>query len=292
MPGKMVFSTTPDGATSSTNRMFISQDGNVGIGSAASNPERMLEIGTSAKVDGIRFTWDAAGSDTGYSTGWGEITVEDSGGSLRISTYDPTASQGNIVIAADGKTQIDLLASTAGAFEIKSGADPYITIDTTQPSVRVEQSLSAYGGFMTSVANITATSTTLDQGHAGKIITVNVAGNSATTLTLPDSQGDGMVLRIVVGTTNDGGITIQAPDANNIIQGSVIILDVDDNSVNAFATAADSDTVTLDSNTGKGGQIGDYIELIAIATDKWAISGQLRTDAGTNPVTPFSAAVS
>ena len=54
---------------------------------------------------------------------------------------------------------------------------------------------------------------------------------------------------------------------------------------------AASDTITLNGGT-QGGIVGDYLELIDIATNQYHVRGVMRVAAGANPATPFSAAVS
>jgi hypothetical protein len=54
MPGRLVFSTTADGASSPTERMRIDSAGNVGIGT--SNPGGILEI-SSPEIAGISSSW-------------------------------------------------------------------------------------------------------------------------------------------------------------------------------------------------------------------------------------------
>jgi hypothetical protein len=60
MPGRLVFSTTADGSSSPTERMRISNSGNVGIGGAGSDLSRLLISGTlttsSTNSQALRFT--------------------------------------------------------------------------------------------------------------------------------------------------------------------------------------------------------------------------------------------
>jgi hypothetical protein len=56
-----------------------------------------------------------------------------------------------------------------------------------------------------------------------------------------------------------------------------------------WITAADSDTITLNGTTTGGLSVGDYIELIDIATNKWLVLGFTTTSS--TEATPFSAAV-
>jgi hypothetical protein len=51
MPGRLVFSTTADGASSSTERMRIRSDGNVGIGSAGNANVRLYAQGSDATIN-------------------------------------------------------------------------------------------------------------------------------------------------------------------------------------------------------------------------------------------------
>ena len=92
-------------------------------------------------------------------------------------------------------------------------------------------------------------------------------------------------------TTSATTYKIQVADADNTIAGQIMYLDEDGTAVTSFPTVAASDTITLNSGT-QGGLVGDTFTLIDIATDKYAVSGQMRVSAGANPATPFSAAVS
>jgi hypothetical protein len=58
----------------------------------------------------------------------------------------------------------------------------------------------------------------------------------------------------------------------------------------AFETAATSDTITLNGTTKGGAGIGDYVELIDIAANQWAV--RVFSKATGTEATPFSAAVS
>ena len=84
---------------------------------------------------------------------------------------------------------------------------------------------------------------------------------------------------------------IACPDADNTITGQIQYLDEDGTAVTAFPTVSASDTITLNGGT-TGGIIGDYLELIDIATNQYHVRGVMRVAAGANPATPFTAAVS
>jgi hypothetical protein len=56
-----------------------------------------------------------------------------------------------------------------------------------------------------------------------------------------------------------------------------------------WITAVDSDTITLNGTTKGGLSVGDFVECIDIATDKWLVRGV--TTSSSTEATPFSAAV-
>ena len=71
-----------------------------------------------------------------------------------------------------------------------------------------------------------------------------------------------------------------------------MITDNDTDVPNVFHTGASADTITLNGTTTGGGMIGDYIELIDIATNRWAVNGMVTCPAGSDDATMFSATVS
>ena len=68
--------------------------------------------------------------------------------------------------------------------------------------------------------------------------------------------------------------------------------DADGTAATSFVTAAASDTITLNGTTTGGGAIGDYVEVIDIASNQYAVNGMVTCAAGSNPATMFSATVS
>ena len=73
-----------------------------------------------------------------------------------------------------------------------------------------------------------------------------------------------------------------------MVGGALLIDDTSDNAV-GFETAADSDTITLNSSSSGG---VTYAEIVctAIASGKWKVS--VTSGCTGTPATPFSAAVS
>lgn len=124
--------------------------------------------------------------------------------------------------------------------------------------------------------------------HDGKNLIMGGAG-AARTHTLPAATGSGARFRFYVGAVNASNHIIKVT-GDDTMDGHIFV--ASDNAANAalaFETAADSDTITLNGTTSGGAAIGDWVELVDIATDQWAVSGMV-TETGTE-VTPFSAAV-
>jgi len=126
--------------------------------------------------------------------------------------------------------------------------------------------------------------------HAQRTVTLNRAAGIA--VTLPAATGSGNFYRFVVGTTFTASGTIKV--VGDDIMTGLAIFETDNatDGVTAYATAADSDTITFytgASNT-TGGIKGAVVELTDIAANTWHV--MYYSSAGGTEVTPFSATVS
>jgi hypothetical protein len=122
--------------------------------------------------------------------------------------------------------------------------------------------------------------------HDAKIIKLDTASGSV--CTLPAAAGTGAIFRFVVSVTPTTNAHIVKVTGDDVMYGLALGLDSESVAANAWATAADSDTITMDSST-QGGEVGDSIECIDIAADTWAVQVRL-TQSGTE-ASPFSAGV-
>jgi hypothetical protein len=123
--------------------------------------------------------------------------------------------------------------------------------------------------------------------HDGKTIKLDTAAGSV--CTLPAATGSGAVFKFMVTVTPTSNAHIIKVTGNDVMYGQAFGVDGDGEPGNAWATGADSDTITMDSGA-TGGEIGDWFLVQDIAADKYAVSGWL-TQSGTE-ATPFSATVS
>lgn len=141
------------------------------------------------------------------------------------------------------------------------------------------------------VVNLTANTTLTADDHAGVTVVFNDADGA--TLTLPAATGTGNVYRFVVGVTvTSNNDIIQVANATDEFVGVVLQVDTDTSDTLAAYPALDGDgfdTITLDGST-KGGLMGDYIQLVDVASGKWQLTGFV--NATGSPASPLSAAVS
>jgi hypothetical protein len=121
--------------------------------------------------------------------------------------------------------------------------------------------------------------------HSGKIILLD-HGAATSTVTLPAASGSGAVFRFIVAATNTNNHVITVT-GNDVIKGSVVILDNDSTAETAYAASGTDDTLTLNSTT-TGGQIGDWVEFVDFANDTYAVRGFLVVPAGSDIADPFS----
>ncbi len=246
---------------------------------------------------------------TGTQTTTGAINVDNIrlNGNL-ISAID---TNGGITITPDGTGSITLGGEIVGVTNELNATDIEVSnvlrankiqSDTSDAdieinsqgsgAVAISSQLTLTGSFLPAIHTFTATDAITVAEHAGRTLLLGeVGGNALVTLTLPDATGSGATYKFVVSVANTSNYVIKVPDANNTIAGIMLYLDEDGTAVTAFPTVAASDTITLNGGT-TGGIVGDYLEIVDIATDKYHVRGVMRVAAGANPATPFSATVS
>ena len=124
--------------------------------------------------------------------------------------------------------------------------------------------------------------------HGGGV-TVVASRAAGITMTLPKALGHGTEFDIFVGTTiTSNNLIIQVADAADVMSGVCLVAQDAGDTIAAFETAADSDTITMNGST-KGGIRGDRIKLKSVQAGVWAVQ-VICSGTGTE-ATPFSAAV-
>jgi hypothetical protein len=198
-----------------------------------------------------------------------------------------TAGEANFTLCEATTLRADFIQSDT------SDADIDITTQGTGVVKLEDQTqLTLTGSFLPAIHTFTATDAVTIAEHAGRTLLLGeVGGNALVTLTLPAATGSGATYKFIVSVANTSNYVIKVADASDTIDGIMLYLDEDGTAVTAFPTVAASDTITLNGGT-TGGIIGDYLELVDIATDQYHVRGVMRVAAGANPATPFSATVS
>ena len=280
----------------------------------ASNSVLEIAANSSGTVDVQNAMTTIGQTITGTESITGQLNIDN----LRAdgNTISATNSNGGITISPDGTGTITLngnfvavtnelsasdvaigsellLASGAQIVQVATNSDLVLATNGTG-AVTTSAQVTLTGSFKRAIHTFTATDSVTESEHAGRTLLLGeVGGNANVVLTLPDATGSGNVYEFIVSVAMGGSTTykIQAPDANNTFSGMIQYLDEDGTAVTAFPTAAQSDTITLNSGT-QGGLVGDTITLIDIAADKYAVKGQMRVSAGADPATPFTADVS
>lgn len=127
--------------------------------------------------------------------------------------------------------------------------------------------------------------------HDGKVIALDTA--AGTVCTLPASTGSGARFRFVVTTiATSNSHVVKVANSSDTMTGMILAVSDDAGfpvkGYTADATAG-ADTITLNRSTTGSTVKGEWIEVIDIATNKWAVSGM--TAATGTEATPFSATV-
>lgn len=136
------------------------------------------------------------------------------------------------------------------------------------------------------VVTVTTTPlTALLATHEGKTTVLSKA--DALAVTLPAASGSGARYRFVIGIAASGGsYSIATAPTTDVFAGIALGTDDDGVPANSWATASNSNKITMDGST-QGGKVGDIVEIEDIAAGVWAITNMRLTQSGTE-ATPFS----
>ena len=119
------------------------------------------------------------------------------------------------------------------------------------------------------VINITAETTLTVNDHAGRIIEVNDADGVITLPTIKSSE-IGAKYTILIQAAMTGKIKTDGTDK---YVGSIMVA-VDDGAKKSFVPGATNDVIDMNNGT-KGGKVGSYVEITALATAEYMVQGVL-----------------
>lgn len=142
------------------------------------------------------------------------------------------------------------------------------------------------------VVDVTGQTNVLTASQSGTIFTVNVAGNAATTLTLPEISATniGTEYEFFVNTENTGGIDILTATTDDttgdVFYGAITShTDAAENGAIGYIIAGgDANQINLTGAEANGaGEVGCYVRCVAVSYSsgghsQWQITGLLGTD--------------
>lgn len=201
---------------------------------------------------------------------------------IPVVQYHGIQSNKNLTIG--GSANIDLSGST-GTFKFPTGV---VTGNDSVALAATFAEINRAADASTRVIDATAATLALTEAtHDNKVVTLNRAAGIA--VTLPAATGSGAKFLLVVGTTFTGASSVKVV-GNDIMKGTAILFADAGDTVVAFNTASDSDTIDLlGTANSTGGISGASIDLVDIAADTWWV--RYVSDAGGTEATPFSATV-
>lgn len=149
------------------------------------------------------------------------------------------------------------------------------------------QLIDGVGSDSTSLVAIAADTTITVAGYSNRTILLNKSGTQVT-VTLPAATGTGAKFTFVQQLVNTSKYNILAL-AGDLMCGNILTNSSSDSQscqpwISLVATS--NIRIVLNGTTQGGVSIGDWVELIDIATDTWAVKG-LTTSSGTE-ATPFA----
>ena len=150
--------------------------------------------------------------------------------------------------------------------------------------------LSEHPEFSSRIVDLTSATITLSpEKHGDRTMLFNKA--AGVTVTMPKATGSGLRYMFKVKSlATSNSYIVKVGNTTDIIQGAISICDTDTaGTITAFATAADSDTITLNRTTTGSVTVGEWFELEDIASGVYAVRGLLSNTA--SGATPFSAGV-
>lgn len=169
-----------------------------------------------------------------------------------------------------------------------------VGIGTASGDLIIENKLAASRQRVVAAATplVQATAATLAltaDAHSARVVVASRA--AGVTFTLPAAEGTGDVYTVLVGTApTSNSVKVQVANATDVIAG---IANGQDGGTaglaKAWATAATSDTITMNGTT-TGGRVGDFVQLMDAASGLWVLVDSSLKQSGT-VATPFSAAV-
>jgi len=146
--------------------------------------------------------------------------------------------------------------------------------------------LFAAGGNVVTVPAATTTLTLTAAAHASRAVLLQSTGGLVITPTAATGTGN-IYTFIVIATISGGSVTIdfKAANASDVINGTGSQFK-SGTGVTLYSCSTNTNLITLNGTT-TGGIIGDFIQIIDVATHQWVIQ-EFNTQATGSVASPFS----
>ena len=219
-PGRIVFGTTADGATSVTERMRISSSGDIAVNFDGSSQTGVFQIADgSASSPSLTF-WADGGKDTGifrsgantinFSTAGSERLRIDSSGKLLVNGTDANAVHTNADDVIIGNTSASLMG-----LSIVTSTSGYATLQFSDGGGNKNQGQVAYDHSTNDMQFTTNESLAMTLDSSGRLLigTTTEGHSNADDLTVNNSANCGITIRS--GSSNEGNIFFSDDTSGN-----------------------------------------------------------------------------
>jgi len=222
------------------------------------------------------------------------LKLEENTGKYVLADGNAFEASHELYLVADTQVYMQTGGKYAARFSVLNGNGNYGGMFVGGDGVTAPITMLDVGGsFSTGINTLTTATVCTPAIHAGCTnLLGEVGGNASLAVTLPAATGTGHAYKFAVSVVNTSNYVIQVV-GDDIMQGHIVTDSTGDSAADEvinWKTAADSDTITLNATTTGGVQIGDWIEVVDVASNTWMVFGYTTTSG--NEATPFSAAVS
>lgn len=194
------------------------------------------------------------------------------------TTEDATVAEVYVTEKINERLRLRVTVDTSGTAVYSAAFTPFASVPATDAEIQRVADVSSR-----LISLEAASQSILQETHEGRTCVFNKADGC--TAILPAATGSGAKYTFIVGTAVSGGdAVIDAGTNGGDLEGVAFGSDDEGEPSNGWVAGAANDEFHMDGTT-QGGGVGDWIEVVDIATNRWAIRATI-TQTGTE-ATPF-----